>query len=414
MAKVEPAVDYNGIPYYKRYDYEYKPPSPLKRAAMVTSLFIPPIVKACTKYFAVGPKLKDWTLGYHVAVTTLLHVMGKMNNVKEIQASTARPSALPKDAYYEEEHFNRDSKVVEFLKKKAPGEWPDVANDISEPVYGEWIYRQEDSDPELFPFIHKQRKDFDKILLLIHGGAFVLGSAPMYRRNAYDYTQNTSAAAFTISYRLAPQNPYPCPLIDCVSAYLHLLETYDSSKIILMGDSAGGSLALSTILVLRDMGIKAPAGAVCLSPWVDLTHSFPSFQSNHGIDYLPDMPDDPRLLDRKHFYTANEYLGLPYVSPIWATDFTNFPPLLIQVGTAEKLHDEVIAFGKKVAKESGNKVVLETYESHVHTFQILKFAQGAIAAVDRITKWIESATKISEYKHYDFSGNYLKDGSHNI
>ncbi|KAJ3259309.1 hypothetical protein HK103_002507 [Boothiomyces macroporosus] len=411
MAKIEQAFDYSSIPYHKRYDYEYKPPTPLKRAGMVSALFIPPIVKSSARYFTLGPKLKDWTLGYHVA---LLHVMGKMDNVKEIQTSTARPSALPKDAFYVEEYFSRSSNVVEFLKQRAPGEWPDVADEIQEKVYGEWIYRQEDTDPEMYPFIHKQRKPFDKVLLLIHGGAFVLGSAPMYRRNAYDYTQNTDAAAFTISYRLAPQNPYPCPLIDCVSAYIHLLEKFDASKIILMGDSAGGSLVLSTILVLRDMGIKVPAGAVCLSPWVDLTHSFPSFQANHGIDYLPDMPKDPRLLDRKHFYAANEFLDLPYVSPIWATDFSNFPPFLIQVGTAEKLHDEVVAFAKKVSKDSGNKVVLETYESHVHTFQILKFAQGAKAAISRIAKWIMDSPKTSEYKLYDFNGSYLKDGSHNI
>ncbi|KAJ3272036.1 hypothetical protein HDV01_005988 [Terramyces sp. JEL0728] len=404
MTKTQ-AIDYGSIPYHKRYDYEYNPPIPLKRVGIVSTLFIPPLVNSSTKYLTVGPKVKDWTFGYH-----LLHVMGKMDNVKEIQASTARPSALPKDAFHVPETFDRDPKVVEFLRQRAPGEWPDVADNITKQIYGEWIYRQEDTDPELYPFIHKQQKPFDKVLLLIHGGAFVLGSAQMYRRQAYDYTQNTDAAVFTISYRLAPQNPYPCPLIDCVSAYIHLLQNYDSSEIVMMGDSAGGSLVLSTILVLKDMGIRVPAGAVCLSPWVDLTHSFPSFQSNHGIDYLPDMPKDPRLLDRKHYYAANEYLDLPYVSPIWQTDFSGFPPLLIQVGTAEKLCDEVVAFAKK-ASSFGNSVILETYASHVHTFQIFKFSKGAKAAVERINSWIKNLTAISEFKHYDFDGNYLKEDS---
>jgi acetyl esterase/lipase len=164
------------------------------------------------------------------------------------------------------------------------------------------------------------------------------------------------------NYRLAPQNPYPCALIDVVSGYLHLLKTYPSSKIILAGDSAGGGLVLATLFVLRDMVEELPAGAVCLSPWVDLSHSFPSFHENNIYDYLPKMKDS-RKGTRFQYYTSNENLMHSYVSPIWSDNFNDLPPFLIQVGGIEQLYDEVIELAKKLSSAPFNppSVVLDVY-----------------------------------------------------
>lgn len=96
------------------------------------------------------------------------------------------------------------------------------------------------------------------------------------------------------SFRLAPQYPFPCSLQDALAAYLYLISPLSgeavpvhSHNIVFYGDSSGGALALSLLIVLRDAGLPLPAGCVLLSPWVDLTHSFPSVLTNDAGDYIP-------------------------------------------------------------------------------------------------------------------------------
>ncbi len=110
----------------------------------------------------------------------------------------------------------------------------------------------------------------------------------MYRKIQ---SRDANCRMFGLNYRLAPQNPFPCALVDAVCGYLELKKRYPDSKIVLQGDSAGGGLVIATLLCLRDIkkdGIEfdMPVGAFCMSPWVDLTHSFPSFQ-NGELDFLP-------------------------------------------------------------------------------------------------------------------------------
>lgn len=101
--------------------------------------------------------------------------------------------------------------------------------------------------------------------------------------------------AFAVNYRKAPQYPFPCALQDSLAAYLYLLypppdakhKAIDSSQIVIAGDSAGGGLTLALLQVLRDAGLPLPAGAIAISPWCDLTHSFPSVMDNFATDVMP-------------------------------------------------------------------------------------------------------------------------------
>ena len=88
-------------------------------------------------------------------------------------------------------------------------------------------------------------------------------------------------------YRLAPQFPFPCGLHDCLAAYMYLLTVQDPSTILLAGDSAGAGMVVSMLVTMRDQGIPLPAGAILISPWVDLTHSFPSVAGDSPMDYIP-------------------------------------------------------------------------------------------------------------------------------
>lgn len=92
------------------------------------------------------------------------------------------------------------------------------------------------------------------------------------------HARKFGAKAFSPSYRLAPQFPFPCQLHDALTAYLYLTEEaqIQPSQIIVSGDSAGGGTALALLCVLRDRGLPMPAGGCLISPWLDMTHSFPS------------------------------------------------------------------------------------------------------------------------------------------
>ncbi|KAI1823819.1 alpha/beta-hydrolase [Xylaria intraflava] len=138
---------------------------------------------------------------------------------------------------------------------------------------------------------NKRKKSDDpgkRVMLYVHGGAYYFGSVDEHRYQMQRHARKLHARVFAPRYRLAPQFPFPCGLQDCLAAYLYLLKTIqDPSNIILAGDSAGGGMVLSILVTIRDRGLPMPAGAILLSPWVDLTHSFPSLAGECPLDYIP-------------------------------------------------------------------------------------------------------------------------------
>jgi acetyl esterase/lipase len=126
-----------------------------------------------------------------------------------------------------------------------------------------------------------------RVMLYVHGGAYFFGSVDEHRYQMQRHARKLRARVFAPRYRLAPQFPFPCGLHDCLAAYLHLLTVQEPGEIILAGDSAGGGMVVSLLVILRDQGLPMPAGAVLISPWVDLTHSFPSVAGSSDLDYIP-------------------------------------------------------------------------------------------------------------------------------
>ncbi|KAF2453696.1 hypothetical protein BDY21DRAFT_309862 [Lineolata rhizophorae] len=128
----------------------------------------------------------------------------------------------------------------------------------------------------------------DRIMLYVHGGAYYFGSVDEHRYQMQRHARKLQARVLAPRYRLAPQFPFPCGLHDCLAAYLFLLGTkHDPSTILLAGDSAGAGMVLALLVTLRDRGLPLPAGAILISPWVDLTHSFPSLNGDGKLDYIP-------------------------------------------------------------------------------------------------------------------------------
>ncbi|KAK4166489.1 hypothetical protein QBC43DRAFT_18890 [Cladorrhinum sp. PSN259] len=277
------------------------------------------------------------------------------------------------------------------------------------PLKAEWIEMKADYQER-----KKKADPGNRVMLYVHGGAYYFGSVDEHRYQIQRHARKLKARALAPRYRLAPQFPFPCGLQDCLATYLYLLTQHDPSTIILAGDSAGGGMVLSLMVILRDQGIPLPAGAVLISPWVDLTHSFPSVAGECPLDYIPPSgfhhkpspawppPDEdeleelkkvaiqqkkdiavnsavseaaevPSLKDVKEathrlvfdidgerydvkeqiqMYTTNELLMHPLVSPIMQPTLGGLPPLLIMVGGGEVLRDEQIYLAHKCANPS--------------------------------------------------------------
>jgi acetyl esterase/lipase len=222
------------------------------------------------------------------------------------------------------------------------------------------------------------------VILYLHGGAYALGSINSHREIVARLARTTKMRGLAIDYRLAPEHPYPAALEDAIAAYLWLLtQGYDPSQIIIAGDSAGGGLALGTLVTLRDAGKPLPAGAVCISPWTDLATTGASIQNKAKVDLIL----DPDSLEKYAKYYAGEHeLTSPLISPLYA-DPKGLPPLLIQVGTDEILLDDATRFTKN-AQESGVDVTLEIWDQMFHVFQMISFLPETKKAVGNIAEFV--------------------------
>ena len=174
----------------------------------------------------------------------------------------------------------------------------------------------------------------DRVILYLHGGAYIMGSINTHRDLASRLSAASGAKVLQIDYRLAPEHPHPAALDDAKSAYSWLVKRgYSPNKIVIAGDSAGGGLALATLISLRDAGIKLPAAALFLSPWIDLMGTGDSFRTMFKKDILLD-PD--WMLEMAAHYAANQDPSIPSISPLNA-NLKGLPPLLIHVGGEEIL-----------------------------------------------------------------------------
>ncbi|KAG9127908.1 hypothetical protein FRC07_007754 [Ceratobasidium sp. 392] len=142
---------------------------------------------------------------------------------------------------------------------------------------------------------YESEMDDMRCMLYIHGGGYYFGSVDQQRYCVQRYARKMGGRVLAVNYRLAPQYPFPCALHDCLAAYLYLIRPPEGAKhlpvppsmVIIAGDSAGGGMTLALLQIIRDVGLPPPAGGVLISPWCDLTHSFPSVLTNTATDIIP-------------------------------------------------------------------------------------------------------------------------------
>jgi epsilon-lactone hydrolase len=207
--------------------------------------------------------------------------------------------------------------------------------------------------------------DAANVILYFHGGVYVIGSAATSVPLVSDLARRTGARAVTLDYRLAPEHPYPAAVEDARSAYESLLgQGIDPGQIALAGESAGGGLAVATLLVLRDAGMPLPSCAFLMSPYADLTLS--------GDTILEKQPVDPILTPaglrlRVGDYVARANAADPHISPVFG-DLRGLPPLLIQVGSHEILLSDAVRLAARAAS-ADVPINLEVTPDVPHVFQ---------------------------------------------
>lgn len=226
----------------------------------------------------------------------------------------------------------------------------------------------------------------DLTILYFHGGGYVACSPATHRELAGRIGRECNATVYVPDYRLAPEFPYPAAINDAVSSYEALLELNGGSarEIVVAGDSAGGGLTASLLLMLRDRKRPLPRCACLLSPWADLTLSSRSMIAKAEIDPMI-TPDDLKLF-ADHYVSEMDRTD-PLVSPLLG-DLTGFPPLLIQVGTDEILLDDALGLAANAAR-CGVSLSLEVEKAAFHVWQSLPHLPEAVEATNRIGSFVK-------------------------
>jgi acetyl esterase/lipase len=221
-------------------------------------------------------------------------------------------------------------------------------------------------------------------LMYFHGGGYVSGSALTHQGLTSQLAAACDTLTWSVDYRLAPEAPFPAAIDDAVNAYKSLLETgIDPKYILFAGDSAGGGLCVSASLKARELNLPLPAGLILMSPWLDLTASGCSYQTEAVMDPIINA-DSLSMTKAAYLGDANEHH--PLASPIFA-DLSGLPPMLIQVGTRERLLSDAITLAEKVGLANG-EVTLELCPDMVHVFQAYyPFLFEARQAIKRIGEW---------------------------
>ncbi len=207
-----------------------------------------------------------------------------------------------------------------------------------------------------------------------HGGGYCVGSALTPRSWAAHLSAQAGCRVVLPEYRLAPEHPHPAGLQDARAVIKALYGETEPGSVVVSGDSAGGGLALSLILSLRDEGQPLPAGCILLSPWLDLGRDRRAVPELVRRDVLL----TPEWLDAcARAYADPSAWAEPSVSPLFAAH-SGLPPLLIQAGTDEVLAPDAELLAAR-ASAAGVDVTYTRWPRMWHDFVL---QPGLLAAAD--------------------------------
>jgi len=389
----------------------------------------------------LSPTSSKWDLKAELIITMLRSIMtSNTSSISKQQAFSLRDPGVKGPMWISRVELPVPEDDLRLLLFRVIDEMKDGDETYTKPdlrpVHAEWTgYRggvpnnaPEPSIPEAEKYANLEQETTSKLTILyFHGGAHYLMSPASHRRTTSKLAKMTGGRVLSVAYRLAPQNPFPAALLDCLVAYLSLLHpppgslhtAVPASNIIFAGDSAGGNLAFSLTLLLLHLHQHAstpaattlfhgatiplpfplPAGIAANSPWLDVTRSLPSLTTNAKFDYLPPpslatsslstssqpaaaaAPVDPvtphvcalwpAAPPRADIYADGPALCHPLVSPLAApaARWTACPPVFMCVGE-EQLADEIRVLARRLDAQ-GVRVRWEGFEAMPHCFAML-------------------------------------------
>jgi acetyl esterase/lipase len=238
-----------------------------------------------------------------------------------------------------------------------------------------YTYEKLNIDNLKIEILKKKGVESKNLIYVLHGGAYIGGLSDMYRIMGKKYSRagNNSTIVF-LDYRVAPENVYPCALEDALNGWNWILgQGYKEENIMLIGDSAGGHLAISLVLKLQEKNRLLPVSLICLSPWTDMTCSGWSYAENYkkdvifGADLEYNEEEAIKFRTAPMFsYFAKEDRMNPYISLIYA-NYKNFPPMLIISGSDEMLLSDSEIIVNKL-KEAGCEIQWDVTKDMFHDF----------------------------------------------
>jgi monoterpene epsilon-lactone hydrolase len=235
--------------------------------------------------------------------------------------------------------------------------------------------------------------DTANTILYVHGGVYVIGTAAATVPLVSDLARRAGVKVVTLDYRLGPEHPYPAAVDDTCAAYEGLLtQGVDPARIALAGESAGGGLAVATLLALRDAGVPLPSSAYLMSPYADLTLSGDTIAERAAVDPIL-TPVGLRL--RVPDYVGSADAADPRISPIFG-DLRGLPPLLIQVGSNEILLSDAVRLAGRAAI-ADVPVTLDVTPGVPHVFQgFAAILDEGSAALDRAATFLQAQFAASQ------------------
>ena len=226
----------------------------------------------------------------------------------------------------------------------------------------------------------------DRVILCLHGGGFFSGSMYTHRKLFAHVAKAIGCRALILHYRRSPEHAHPAQVNDTLAAYRWLLDQgIDANHIAFIGDSAGGGLSITALLLAREEGLPMPAATMPISAWFDMEVVGASMESNNGKDLLLNRAWVKSL--------AGMFLGEsgnprdPYANPLYA-DLKGLPPVYMQAGGDEVLLDDSQRLAE-CAREAGVDVKLDIFPGMQHTFQMAAGrAPESDDAISRLVEWV--------------------------
>lgn len=230
----------------------------------------------------------------------------------------------------------------------------------------------------------------DKIILYIHGGGYMTGSAESRRDFAASLCKKSGYSVYSIDYPLAPEEKFPKGQLACFESYKILDKRYRSKNISIIGESAGGGLVASTILLAIKEGVEVPSSAVLLSPVLQFKEVLPSYIANAEKDSILGKTSMLEMIDNNLVTEENKNSEL--ANPLYSDTLKDFPPCFISASDCEYLLDDSVIFDKKLSGLN-KEHVFKLYHNMMHAFQIVPYYKESKKSMKEVISFIQEHMK---------------------